>query len=188
VNAIYFKDVLLENKETHPVFSHWGDATHWTDRGAYISYLHMMETINKDLSQPLRVLTEQDYEISYETYEGQNGETEQIEIFTLKDAKAEKSDVGVMGEWSSDRRHSVWKNPNAENEKRLLLMGDSYFNNYLIDDLAESFSEVWLVWGDYTASLPQIVELCDPDLVIYECAERVDRSYAIRDLAAALKG
>ena len=53
--------------------------------------------------------------------------------------------------------------------------------------IAESFGEVWLVWGDYTPDLPKIVELCEPDVVIYECAERVDRSYAVCDLAQALQ-
>ena len=187
VNAIYFKQILKDNKESHPVFSHWGDPTHWTYRGAYLSYRHMMEQINKEFSVSLKVLTEQDYTISYQTNQGPNGETEQIEVFSITNPQAQKSDVAVMGEWGTDERHSVWKNPNAGNDKRLLLMCDSYFNNYLIDDLAESFGEVWLVWGDYTAVLPQIVELCDPDIVIYECAERVDRSMAVCALAETLQ-
>ena len=187
VNAIYFKQILKDNKQKYPVFSHWGDPTHWTHRGAYISYCYLMEQINKDISSPLKVLTEQDYDISYETNNGPNGRSEQIEVFTIKNAKAQKSDVAVMGQWATDHRHSVWENPNAENDKRLLLMGDSYFNDYLIDDIAESFSEVWLVWGDYTLSLPEIVDAYDPDVVIYECAERVDRSAAICGLAEALQ-
>lgn len=187
VNAIYFKQILKDNKESHPVFSHWGDPTHWTYRGAYLSYRHMMEQINKEFSVSLKVLTEQDYTISYQTNQGPNGETEQIEVFSITNPQAQKSDVAVMGEWGTDERHSVWKNPNAGNDKRLLLMCDSYFNNYLIDDFAESFGEVWLVWGDYTAELPQIVELCDPDIVIYECAERVDRSMAVCALAETLQ-
>lgn len=187
VNAIYFKQILKDNKENYPVFSHWGDPTHWTHRGAYISYCHMMEQINKDISSPLKVLTEQDYDISYKTNNGPKGKSEQVEVFAIKAPEAQKSDVAVMGQWAKDHRHSVWKNPNAENDKRLLLMGDSYFNNYLIDDIAESFSEVWLVWGDYTLSLPEIVDVYDPDVVIYECAERVDRSAAICELAEALQ-
>ena len=187
VNAIYFKQILKDNKENYPVFSHWGDSTHWTHRGAYISYCHMMEQINKDISSPLKVLTEQDYDISYKTNNGPTGKSEQVEVFAVKAPKAQKSDVAVMGQWAEDHRHSVWKNQNAENDKRLLLMGDSYFNNYLIDGIAESFSEVWLVWGDYTASLPEIVDMYDPDIVIYECAERVDRSEAICELAKTLQ-
>lgn len=187
VNAIYFKQILKDNKEDYPVFSHWGDPTHWTHRGAYISYCHMMEQINKNLSSPLKVLTEQDYNIAYQTNSDTKGQTEQVEVLTLKTPNARKDDVAVMGPWSEDHRHSVWKNPNASNNQRLLLMGDSYFNNYLIDDIAESFSEVWLIWGDYTASLPEIVDLYNPNIVIYECAERVDRSTAICALAEKLQ-
>lgn len=187
VNAIYFKQIMLENKETYPVFSHWGDPTHWTHRGAYICYRYMMEQINKNLSTPLKVLSEEEYTISYETNQGPNGQTEQVEVFTLANPQAQKSDVTVMGQWAEDHRHSVWKNPNLENGKRLLLMGDSYFNSYLIDDIAESFSEVWLVWGDHTADLPAIVDLCNPDIVIYECAERVDRSHAVYALGNTLQ-
>ena len=187
VKAIYFKQVLEENRTQHDVFSHWGDATHWTDRGAYISYRYMMDQINKDQTVPLKVLSEEDYNISFVTYDGYNGESEQIEAFSIKAPNAQKADVAVMGEWATDRRHSVWVNPNADNDQRLLLMGDSYFNDYLLDDIAESFREVWLVWGDYTWALPEIVELCDPDLVIYECAERVDRSGSIENLAKTLQ-
>ena len=147
----------------------------------------MMEQINKNLSSPLKVLTEQDYNIAYQTNSDTKGQTEQVEVLTLKTPNARKDDVAVMGPWSEDHRHSVWKNPNASNNQRLLLMGDSYFNNYLIDDIAESFSEVWLIWGDYTASLPEIVDLYNPNIVIYECAERVDRSTAICALAEKLQ-
>ena len=187
VNAIYFKQVLKENREKYDVFSHWGDPTHWTDRGAYISYRHMMEHINENQKVPLKVLTEEDYNIRYETYSGYNGESEQIEVFSIKSPNAQKTDTGVMGQWGTDHRHSVWKNPNAKNDQKLLFMGDSYFNGYLIDDIAESFSEVWLIWGEYTEDLPGIVEQYDPDIVIYECAERVDRSGNIVGLAYELQ-
>ena len=43
-----------------------------------------------------------------------------------------------------------------------------------------------MVWGDHTWALTQIVELCNPDIVIYECAERVDRSEDICILAQYL--
>ena len=188
VNAIYFKQILTENKTKYDVFSHWGDATHWTDRGAYISYCYMMDRINQDRTEPLKVLAEEDYNIRYMTIKGPNNQSEQIEVFDIKSPNAQKGDIAVLGQWASDYRHSVWTNPDADNDERLLLMGDSYFNGYLVDDIAESFREVWLVWGDYTGDVPQIVELCDPDIVIYECAERVDRSGNIVALAEELQG
>lgn len=147
----------------------------------------MMDRMNEDLEQPLKVLAEEDYKITLQFLDGPDGSTEEIEQFEIINPKAKKSDVSMMGKWAEDQSHSVWKNSEISNGKRLLLMGDSYFNNFLIDDIAESFSEVWLVWGNYTDELPEIVELCDPDIVIYECAERVDRSVAICSLADKLE-
>lgn len=186
VNTIYFKEPLARAKPQYDVFSHWGDPTHWTPRGAYISYKYMMERINRDLSEPLKVLTEKDYEISTQVRNGPNGQTETEERFQIRNPKAKQVNALAMEKWAEDERHSVWKNPEAGNNKRLLLMGDSYFNSYLIDDIAESFGEVWLIWGNYTEDLPEIVELYKPDMVIYECAERVDRSDAICALAEKL--
>lgn len=176
VNAIYFKEILEANRLEYNVFSHWGDSTHWTCRGAYISYQYMMERINENMASPLRILREEDYDITVQTEPGPNGQIEQVEYFYIRNPNAISSDISDMGPWSEDIRHSIWINPEADNNVRLLLMADSYFNGYLLDSIAESFREVWLVWGDYTLDLPEIVELCDPDMVIYECAERVDRS------------
>lgn len=41
-------------------------------------------------------------------------------------------------------------------------------------------------WADYIGDLPQILEIYGADMVIFECAERVDRSYHVRMLADAL--
>lgn len=187
VNTIYFKQLFADLRTQYDIFSHWGDPTHWTSRGAYMGYRHMMERINRDMEQPLTILDEEDYEITLEVQEGPDGQSEQIEKFNIRDAKAQQVNISAMGEWAEDHRHSIWKNSDAGNDKRLLLMGDSYFNSYLVDDIAESFGEVWLVWGEYTNDLPEIVELCKPDVVIYECAERVDRSESVCNLAESLQ-
>lgn len=73
--------------------------------------------------------------------------------------------------------------PNAGNNDKLLLVCDSYIKSYIVDDLAESFAEVWLIWNDYTTKIPEIIEMYQPNLVIYECAERVDKSHDITILA-----
>lgn len=183
VNTIYFKEVLAENRTRYDVFSHWGDSTHWTPRGAYISYTYMMISINEALGTSFKCLQESDYEITMSTLTGPEGGTEQVENFNIRNPRAQKTDISALGNWAGDHRHAIWKNPDAPNDCRLLIMGDSYFEGYLVDDIAESFSEVWLVWGDYTADLIQVVEHCEPDIVIYECAERVDRSWNVYTLA-----
>ena len=92
-----------------------------------------------------------------------------------------------MGKFGEDERHSIWINKDAGNDTRLLLMCDSYINSFIVEDFAESFSEVWLVWGDYTKDLDKVIELYNPDIVIYECAERVDRSGAVVEFADKIK-
>lgn len=187
VNTVYFKQILWDNRERHAVFSHWGDATHWTHRGAFICYTYLMEQLNRCTGTPLRILQEADYNITYTTHYSPEGASEQEEVFDIKSPQAAKTDVAPLGEWAGDHRHSIRKNPEAGNTLRLLIVGDSYFNSYLVDDIAESFGEVWMVWGDYTRDLPEIVDLCDPDMVIFQCAERVDRSNAICALAEKLR-
>lgn len=93
----------------------------------------------------------------------------------------------LMGKFGEDERHSIWINKDAGNDTRLLLMCDSYINSFIVEDFAESFSEVWLVWGDYTKDLDKVIELYNPDIVIYECAERVDRSDAVVEFADKIK-
>lgn len=190
VKAINLKQPLLDSKGMYEVYSNWGDPSHWTPRGAYIGYQYIMEYINNDMGEAFRVLAESDYEITVTDQSIRRNwisfEEDMLEKFTLKAPQAQTQDKAVMGKWAEDERHRVFSNEHAGNDTKLLLMCDSYFNNYLVDDFAESFSEVWVVWGDYTDELPEIVEFYQPDLVIYECAERVDRSYSVYNLAQAL--
>lgn len=191
VNTISMKQLMLDAKEKYEVYSNWGDPTHWTERGAFLGYQYIMETLNADRDTPFPVLQESDYDIT--VYQGGVTlnqvihEDDYLETFALRSPKATQADKSVMGKWAEDQRHSVWKNPDAGNDTKLLLMCDSYINSFIIEDLAESFSEVWLVWGDYTPELPEVAELFQPDLVIYECAERVDRSDEVCELGAALQ-
>lgn len=187
VNTISLKEPLLEAKAEYEVYSNWGDPTHWSPRGAFVGYQYMMQQLNAGADTPYRVLQEEDYHIVVKnggiTLDDVVGQEDMLEYFSLREPQAERADKAVMGPWAKDERHSVWKNPQAGNDIKLLLMCDSYFNSFIITDIAQSFSEVWLVWGDYTMDLPELVEQYQPDIVIYECAERVDRSHLVSKLA-----
>lgn len=191
VQVIDLKPTLLEAKSRYEVYSNWGDPTHWTDRGAYMGYLHIMEQLNATLGTELKVLQEEDYTITVEdmgkTINNVLHEEDMLEVFTIRDPQAQIVDNAVMGEWQH-RDHTVLKNPNAGNDLKLLLLCDSYIDSYLRDDLAESFSEVWLIWADHMIDLPEILEIYDADVVILENAERVDRSGQMRNLADKLRG
>lgn len=196
VNVISLKDVLVDSKEEYETYSNWGDPSHWTERGAFIGYQTIMEEVNRNNDYEFRVLDEADYAICIvdngKTYNKYIHQEDLLETFTIKQPQAVKEDMADIEEfetkWSEDIRHSVWKNPNAGTDKKLLLMCDSYINSFIVEDFSESFAEVWLVWGDYTADFCEVVDAYHPDIVIYECAERVDRSSAVVNLAREITG
>lgn len=190
VNTISFKQTLLAAKSQYDVFTSWGDPTHWSERGAIVAYRHMMEQINRDFDGQLKVLQDEDYDIVMKNVGMTLNETIHqdcmAESFTIKNPKATVSDINEMGRWVDEKWHTIRKNPDAGNDLTLLIIGDSYFYNYLVDDIAESFGTLWFVWGDYLTDMPALMDLCQPDIVIVECAERVDRSPTVIDLAQTL--
>lgn len=190
VNELSLKETLVDNKKDYEVYSNWGDPTHWSERGSYIGYKYIIEGLNKNNDNKYKVLKEDDYNITISdkgiTLNGFIHEEDMLESFTIKNPMASKVDKSIMGKYGEDKRHSVWKNPDVDNDTKLLLVCDSYINSFIIEDIAESFSEVWLVWGDYTKEMESVVELYNPDIVIYECAERVDRSKSVVALAELL--
>ena len=149
-----------------------------------------MQGINKYNDNRYKVLDEDDYNISISdkgiVLNGFIHEEDMLESFSIKEPMASMVDISIMDKYSEDRRHSAWENPNVDNDSKLLLVCDSYIDSFIIEDIAESFSQVWLIWGDYTMDMENIVEMYDPDIVIYECAERVDRSYSVVELADSL--
>ncbi len=192
VDTISLKNMLLDNKSQYETYSNWGDPTHWTERGAYLGYKYIMSAINANNNNEFLILQEEDYEITVQdagiTLNNTIHKEDLLEHFVIKEPKAYAQERSVMGEWSSNELHNAWKNENASSDKKLLLLCDSYIDGFIDDDFAESFSEVWLIRADYTLYMEDIVDLYDPDIIIYECAERVDRSTRVCELADILNG
>ena len=189
VNVISPKEILIDSKEEYNTYSVWGDPTHWTQRGAYIGYLTLMEEINKNDSKPFKVLSEDDYVITTvdcgNTVFGGIHREDKEEKFEIKEPAAElKNDLLTFG--ADDQRHSYRVNKSADNETRVLIIGDSYFNSFIIDDISESFAETVMIWGDYLDNLEEILDAYPADIVIIEAAERVDRSGRIIKEAEAI--
>ena len=149
-----------------------------------------MQGINKYNDNRYKILEEEDYNILIcdmgITLNGFIHEEDMLETFSLKEPMADEVDKSIMGQYADDERHSAWENPEVNNDTKLLLVCDSYINSFIVEDFAESFSQVWLIWGDYIEDMESMIELYDPDIVIYECAERVDRSDSVVELAELL--
>lgn len=190
VNTISMKQPMLDAKEQYQTYSHWGDPTHWNERGAFIGYQVIMNELNAHNEDAFKVLQEQDFNIEWvddaRNYKYVKFTEDYQEDFTLANPTSEQLDASVLSEWSSDQRHFAWKNENVDNGKKLLLFCDSYIASFMPDYFAESFSEVLLIRADYMLDLPRILDEFKPDIVICECAERVDRSESVCQLAEEL--
>lgn len=188
VTLISPKAELLAEKANYPTYSVWGDPTHWSPRGGYIAYKVLMAQLNKDFNNRFHVLQEEDYNITItdqgKTLFGGIHEEDWLEEFSIKNPKAKLTNEKLT--FLPDPSHSFHTNTTVNNKTRLLILGDSYFNNYLIDDLAESFYEVLIIWGDHIKDIETIMETYKPNIVIVENAERVDRTYALINAAKQL--
>lgn len=181
VRVISPKEALINGKQDYDTYSKWGDATHWTQRGAYIGYNLLMSEINKNNAGKYRVLEEKDYEITItdqgSTLFGGIHKEEYLENFVIREPKAYQTEEAPvwLSQWANCSR-LVYFNDSVNNSDTLLILGDSYFDNFLYDDFAESFSKVVLVWGDYARDFSKMIEYYNPTIVVVENAERCDRT------------
>lgn len=189
VNVIYLKPILLEAKANgYEVYGNWFDPSHWTQRGAFVGYQAIMDRFNADYGNIFPVLQEEDYSITmYDggmTLNNVIHEVDYVENFEIRDPKAQKlTDSFFEVDFEEPERHSAWENPSVDNDTRLMLMCDSYIKHFIVEDFAESFSEVGLIWSDYFLHMGYAVDKYQPDIVLYETTEWVDRDYAILGLA-----
>lgn len=181
VNVVNFKNELL-NTYTE-AYGRWSDPTHWTDYGSHIAYLSIMEKINE--LHNVKILSDADYNIYYENrgykLNGNRYHYDNYKVYKINNPKAKKIEPSILGEFANDNRHSVYYNDSIDNDLKLLLIGDSYINSFLIDDLAESFKYTYMIWDNYLIddSLIELINSLRPDIVIIENAERVDIQPAI---------
>lgn len=186
VNVISFKEVLLDSKNKYEVYSNWGDPSHWSPRGAVVGYKYMMDIINKDNNNVYKVLSDDDYNINIvdqgTTLNNVIHEKDMLEQFVIKEKHSKRVET------FEDTRCGIWINENVDNRETLLLMCDSYFGDYIVPEIAESFYKVVLIWADYGEHMPYYVKTYQPDMVIFECAERADRSHMIETVANKIIG
>ena len=175
------KNELINAKLQYDTYSEWGDATHWTQRGAFIGYNILMSEINQKSNRKYKVLTEEDYQIDItdqgSTLFGGIHKEDYIEKFSINNPKAYLTEEAPawLSQWQS-RSRTIYQNDCIDNEDVLLVLGDSYFDSYLYDDFAESFHKVVFIWGDYFGELVDIVDYYQPTIVVAENAERCDRT------------
>lgn len=191
IPVIDTKNVLLEEKENEFVYSVWGDVTHWNQHGAYIGYLEAMRIINAHEEENYRILCNENFVVTVvDQGNNLNGiihKTDMQKSYVIANPQSSCVDkASYLGEYAKDERHHVFQNIAADNRTRLLIVGDSYIEQFLLQNFAENFYEVIFVQADYTKKMADIIEITKPDIVIYECAERCDRTGVVQWLAESL--
>ena len=170
------------------------DPAHWNSKGAYIGYRAVMSQLKQE-NPMLHVLNEIDLDISkriesVKTADGLYtlpGRVEFIYDYTIKNPKAstvelmhydsEYTDViidnSIIDILVNDGYSDVilhYENPSQSG--KILLIGDSFFHQFLLPFFAESYGEVLFISAIWDwRYIRTATELFDPDTVIYEiCA------------------
>ena len=175
LNIIPLKNVFIENKTDYEVYSKYGDPVHWTQRGAFIGYTELMKELNKN--HDFKVLKEDDFDITITdqgmSFYGGVKRSNYSEDFKLKNASA-VPDENYLDEHEVFDGIKVYHytNDNAGNDTRVMIVGNSFIVNYLMEDLAESFGDMLMVWNDIGENFPEWVDEYQPDIVIFEMVER----------------
>ncbi len=190
VNVIDTTEALTEGKVGGDTFGKYTDPSHWTERGGYLAYRELMDELNAS-DRNFRVLESEDYEITITdqgtTLFGGIHEEDMQEKFSIRDPKAVEKDEAMMP--LEGTGHRIFICDEADNDEVVLIIGDSYVENYILDDIAESFGKTIFVWGDYSSRFMDFVELYQPTIVINENAERCSYRFPmIVDMATGLNG
>ncbi|WP_347995873.1 hypothetical protein [uncultured Eubacterium sp.] len=190
VYNINLKEALITSKDDYEVYSKWGDPTHWTPRGAHVGYLQLMNSINKNSNIQYRVLQEADYthvtkDIG-QTLSGTIHFRNPSEILSLRNDTSEYTNEKFTID-AGDPRSTFLTNKTCDNNTRILIIGDSYIHSYILKDISQSFYETILLWKWSMPDLKNLVEEYQPDIIVYEQAEREKSFSDIIDAAESLK-
>ena len=192
IDVISLKEIMLNSKKDYEVYSNWGDPTHWSFRGAYVGYLEIMRRLNQNNHSEFKTLKESDYEIEIgdggRILSGGVHKEDMLEVFTIKCPKAELIELQGWIPESAMRGSNLplhYINNSVNNNTKLLIIGDSYLRDFIMDDLAESFAEITFISAglENVLQMDAMIEAYQPDIILFECGERADASYVVSQYA-----
>lgn len=166
-------DTLISHKAERQDYYKAFDYSHWNQYGAFLGYTALMEQAKRHLPN-LKILTEADFNILPTIKKtnftwGFQTEEEDL-IYTLKSGPHASSDLSffnTFGFSSKDpwKSYNYYKNTDTTLPKAIVI-GDSYVWEFLLPNLAESFSElVFLHYSDMDY-LDSLLNLIEPNIVM----------------------
>lgn len=169
---------LTEAKKEKVVYNKLYDATHWNEFGAFVGH-SLIDQKMQQWFEDVPPFSEEDFQLTFTEIDTLDVAKfpikEEVPVYTLKNDQA-----GDMTEYllpSLDKClktttfYSHYVNPEAPNNRVLLVFTDSYFGNYQ-RYYTNRFKEVYFVHRQNYEYLQYMVNLTFPDVVIFETAER----------------
>ncbi len=181
VPVVSLMQLLKQAKEKYMVYPEWSDPWHWTMRGSFIAYQELMKNICTVTQKQYRVLQENDFDLTPidtgKTFFESIHREEMTEAFAVKNVTWRDMPQKLTYMPADIYAHHIRyiENPAADNEDTLLILGDSYIHDSMIlQGLCSAFHTVVMYNGAAVAdrNFLHMVEEYDPDLVLFEQAER----------------
>lgn len=166
-------DELLASKSTFPTYSRAYDIGHWNQYGAFIGYSTLMEAVQESFPD-LRKLTEDDFLVTQVERELKTDwgftstETDLNYEPRFSRTAIEDPDFFDMINYTSK---DIWKsykyftNPDSA-LPRAIVVGDSYVWQFLLQNMAESFSELVFIHYLDIDQANSLATLIKPDVII----------------------
>lgn len=160
-------------KQDHQVYYKAYDNSHWNQYGAFLGYTELMSQARAHLPG-LKVLTESDFNITTvnrvtTTYWGFHAEEEDLQ-YELKGGYHARSDKSFFDGFpfnSKDpwRSYNYFINPDSS-LPRAIIVGDSMIWEFMLPNMAESFSQLVFIHYNDMGSLDTIASIIKPDIII----------------------
>lgn len=177
VNFFTPEKALKLAKKDATVYSPRVDNAHWNSYGAFVGYQELMKRV-KQYYPNVKVLQWDDFDITrqeqtvsiYNALEF----SEQGYLFNWKTPSTAIQVNGLLDNFNLVYPEYSYTYVNSDQTlPKALVIGDSYFYGHLIPFLADSFSEFTFIHTENIDRLEKIVNVINPDIVIYENAERM---------------
>lgn len=175
IQLIDVRSELIEEKKSHQVY--YKTDTHWNQRGAFVAYTKIINTLNLDFPelQPIKISemkqTSMEFLGDLMPFLGHKSAIETTEsLFEPKDTTLKPQLVrSVIPPDDSSHRLEVWETTKSLSNLKIYVVRDSFSEN-LKKFLSLNFSTSIYAW---TTDVP-IVEAIEekPDIVLHEIVER----------------
>lgn len=174
--------------KTTQIYNKKYDSAHWNDFGALYG-LQLVSEKFRNLGSVAPVLSEDDYNLSFEEMKTMEfidiPINEQVPYYTLKVKPALSTNQNLEGALKRVNGTSIqhYKNPDAKSDETILVFHDSFLQSNK-KFFVNNYKEVYLVSRQNYEGIQYYVNVLQPDLVLYENAERAfaDDLYAYTNL------